>query len=258
MGTGNTGGDIYNYGSVYRKGEDTMNYPNAETYAKLYQKYLEHRPGKDLVELAGDVKGKTVWDLCCGSGEIGVHCAELGAKFVRCVDSGYFMTTPAMWGLRKHESTCESKINTLTIEAILKRQDLESPDVVFCRQAVNYWMNEGSVKALAEHMQPGSVLVFNTFNTCPSVIPNVKQYEMKTGEHTDLTYQVAFFVEVSWYVPETNKVHHVQIRNGMEPHTTEFDWIATDDFVRWLAPYFDIQRDNDGNTALYRCVRRAE
>ena len=106
-------------------------------------------------------------------------------------------------------------------------------------------------------MQPGSVLVFNTFNTCPSVIPHVKQYEMKTGEHTDLTYQVAFFVEVSWYVPETNKVHHVQIRNGMEPYTTEFDWISHNDFVKWLAPYFDAQGENDGNTALYKCVRRA-
>lgn len=229
-------------------------YPRAETYAKLYQKYLTHRPASELVDLAGDVKGKNVWDLCCGAGEMAILCAERGAKFVRCVDASFFMTSPALWALEKLKA--DYKINSQTIEQFLWRRDVECPDVVLCRQAVNYWMNEAMVKMLAEKMPSGSVFVFNTFNRQPDSKPNVRQYELSTGKSDSTTYEVAFFVETSWYVQETNKVHHIQVRSGMEPHVTEFNWIHPDDFYFWLSPYFDISCKNEGGTALYRCVRR--
>lgn len=233
-----------------------MKYPKAEIYEKLYQKYIDHRPPTELVDLVGDVSGKIVWDLCCGSGRMSVVCAERGAKSITCVDSEFFMTTPVFWGLEefRKKKGLDYRILTSPVSDFLKKES-ENPDVVLCRQGVNYWMNEGTVHDLAKRMGKGSVFVFNTFNTLPGLKPDVKEYELKIGDNGD-SYRVAFFVEVSWYIPETNKVSHVQIRNGMEPHFTSFDWITRKQFQDWLSPHFLIDCRDEGKTALYRCERK--
>ena len=139
-------------------------YPDAETYQKLYAKYLK-KPVSSLTDLAGDLKGKVVWDLCCGNGEIAMACFSAGASRVVAVDESPEMlrrlTTLDCCGMDDRlEVHCEA------VECfMMKRQGKGMlPDVIFCRQAINYWLDEFSAGLLRGTMKNGCQFIFNTFN----------------------------------------------------------------------------------------------
>lgn len=218
-------------------------YADIAAYNEMYARYLKNP--YELLDWAGDVKGKAVWDLCCGGGDLTRMAVERGASFVIAVDS-------CRWMLKTLREDKEAgglrnvSIEKMKIESFLPwaMATKTPPDVVMCRQAVNYWMTEHNVLSLAGCMKPGSVFVFNTFCECPTRKPMVKEYELD-GKN---------FVEVSWLVGK--QVLHVQIREGMPAHTTEFMWISPDDYFRMLSPYFDLLVKTRGKTALYHCTRR--
>ena len=62
------------------------------------------------------------------------------------------------------------------------------------------------------------------------------------------------YLEISYLVD--NKVCHIQIREGYEPHFTVFDWISKEQYIELLSPYFDIEIKDDGKSSLYKCKRR--
>jgi len=118
-------------------------------------------------------------------------------------------------------------------------------DIVACRQAINYWFNARSVALLASLVRSGGVFVFNTFNTRPSETPKIKQYHHKGVSFTEISY-----------VDPTNMVHHVQIREGMEPHVAKFQWIAPDSFDLFLGKYFKIEKTTRNRTDYYKCIKK--
>lgn len=217
-----------------------MNYPDTDRYRALYAKYLK-RPASAFLNLYnGDLKGKTVWDFCAGGGEISLACLEAGAAKVVAVEKSNNM-------LRRLRLSCPDglDIKRSSIEYFLMEQyNLQSPDVIFCRQGVNYWLSDSTMELLRRVMQPGSQFIFNTFNTKPSERPTVKTYD----------YEGYSFAEVSWLVGEM--VYHSQARNGMEPHSTQFKWIPKEEFLRILGEGYAIDIVEDGHTSLYRCTRK--
>ena len=222
-------------------------YPSNKTYEKLYAAYMKKRPPSELIDLAGDVNGKVVWDLCCGGGAVTVNCLERGAKKVVAVDSSMDMSKDLREQGLSYAMDGKLRVYTDDLRAwIPTHGDMDEPDVVICRQAVNYWMNEKSAADLAMYMPPDSVFVFNTFHGKPMRKPKVREYE-----HDD-----KWFIEVSWLVGDT--VHHIQVRDGMEPHVTSFQYLSPLDFDRILTPHFAIVVQRDGNTSLYRCVRKKD
>ena len=89
--------------------------------------------------------------------------------------------------------------------------------------------------------------IFNTFNTRPPTKPMVKEYDYE-GHH---------FVEVGWRISKTKMVHHIQVRDGMEPHETSFKWITPSQFRRILeSERFRVMVRVDGRTSIYVCTRK--
>ena len=221
-----------------------MSYPDVDTYQALYAKYLQ-RPVSALLDLAGDLKGKTVWDLCAGNGEISLACIKAGASKVIAVDSSADMLQ-RLDVVDKWMAPNTLEVKHISVERHLMRYQNRgaSPDVVFCRQGVNYWLDSVSANMLSNVMEAGSQFIFNTFNTAPSRSPTVKHYE----------YNGHNFVEVSWLVG--NMVYHTQVRDGMEPHATQFKWIPKEEIILDFENSFGIYIVEDGHTSLYRCTRK--
>ena len=219
-------------------------YPEGHLYEALYAKYIYKRPVAELVDKAGDINGKAVLDLCCGTGRILKTCVARGA-----VVTGIDSCPQMMEGLEKwlKENSPESNIYANNVESYLLYCSAHrvKHDVVFCRQAVNYWLDRETAVYLAKTVKPGGKFIFNTFGTKPGEVPVIKEYY----------YQQHHFVEASWRVGET--VHHVQIREGLPPHTTSFKWISPEGYVSMLGEYFDIEVSLDRSTAIYTCTRKA-
>lgn len=226
-----------------------MSYLPINQYNALYAKYLKHRSVGELVDIAGGIEGKVVWDLCCGGGEIADICFMRHAARVVAVDGSLDMIKE--FAARKFNPD-KVFCYIIDISTFLRAKDNEElvfevkdkPDVVFCRQAVNYWLNEHTMSSLAMRMPRGSVFVFNTFNMKPSDVPVMKSYSFDGYD----------FCEVSWLLG--NMVHHVQIRNGMDSHSTEFRWIDQEEYQAILGKWFDIEKRDDGHTSIYKCVRK--
>lgn len=218
-----------------------MRYPTWETYSALYAKYLSKRSVKELASLV-NISDKRVADLCGGSSRLGPYALKKGAKVVVVVDQSKEMLS----SLSKRDrliSFCGSIdcfLGCFSVEF-----GVEGFDIVFCRQAINYWFNRESVVLLANSIRAGGFFVFNTFNAKPSRKPTIKEYEFEGHQ----------FVEVS-QLGENDMVHHVQCRDGMSPHTTEFRWIAPEEFESLLGNFFELHVDEKGKTSIYLCRRK--
>lgn len=227
-------------------------YPEGHLYEALYAKYIHKRPVTDLVDRAGDIRGKRVLDICCGTGRLMKECIARGATVVG-VDASADMTASLCKWLK--ENAPQHFLHITNIGAFLMRvggeptPGLWTPrhDVVFCRQAVNYWLYAEYAALLARCIAPGGKFIFNTFSKEPSEVPVVKEYEFQEDK----------FVEVSWR--EADIVHHVQIREGLPPHTTKFRWIPPSKFKEMLSPhFFSIEVVSDGGTDIYICTRKED
>jgi 2-polyprenyl-3-methyl-5-hydroxy-6-metoxy-1,4-benzoquinol methylase len=211
-------------------------YPPGELYEALYAKYIYKRPASELVDKAGDLAGKKVLDLCCGTGILLKECINRGAS-VLGIDLSEDMT--AGWLIEKNSLRIADVRDYLV-------STTETWNVVFCRQAVNYWLDSTIAGQLAEKIKSGGKFIFNTFNRKPNAIPVFKEYDF--GGHR--------FIEISWLVE--NIVHHVQIREGLPPHTTSFKWISPHDFMVALSPHFKVESEHERNTTIYVCTKKEQ
>lgn len=213
----------------------SMPYPDHVTYRRLYARYFQGERTRQLLDLAGDLKGKRVVDLCGGGGRLAQAAMDRGAQ-VTLVDESQAMVSQAPGQI---ESIVRDAVTWLECFA----QD--GYDAMFCQQAVNYWLTSEAVDAVADALAPGGLFIFNTFNRQPSRAPSLKQYEMEDAK----------FVEASWLAGE-NSVEHVQMREGEPPHTTRFRWISPDDYAKWLSRRFDAREMRDGAASIWLCIRR--
>jgi len=218
-----------------------MSYLDRNTYEKLYARYVgdNARPISDLMQHAGDLTGKCVLDLCGGAGAIAVAAKKKGAAKVVLMDGDTNMSDSKM--LNRNGIECYYT----SVNSYLYNVPIFTPyDVVFCRQAVNYWLTEQNAEMIARKMNPGGLFIFNTFANEPSHIPTVKEY--KLDGHS--------FVEISWRCGST--VHHVQCRDGLPPHTTKFEYISPDEFISWLHPHFHIDVFTREKSVVYSCKKK--
>ncbi|MBE3084618.1 MAG: methyltransferase domain-containing protein [Bacteroidetes bacterium] len=221
----------------------------SQTYEILYARYLNPYRVVEMVDLAGDLKGKVVADLCCGGGRLTREILKRNPARVFSVDESLDMlennfklgditiisSVTAPWNTEEYKCAC-GKIEFALL-------DLKS-DVIFCQQAVNYWFNTLCVKLIKNALTPKGLFIFNTFHNKPSVTPTVKTYKMKHKEYT----------EISWLVGD--RVKHVQVVEGMDPHFTEFRWIPPKEFRdSFKKNGFKVTVIKSGGTDIYVCKK---
>lgn len=215
-------------------------YPSADIYRKLYRRFYEGRSTQDLLELGYPVRDTAVLDLCGGDGRLSIKALQYRAKSVVLVDQEKDMT------LGTHP---QIKVIISSVEEFLRIWQFGERDTyfdrVFCQQAVNYWLDESYASIINKLLTRDGVFVFNTFHNKPSEKPTAKAYEIDGLN----------FVEVSWLVDDI--VHHVQVREGMKSHTTEFRWLSPEYLMEMLSRYFNVEVKKDGNSSLYRCVKKS-
>jgi 2-polyprenyl-3-methyl-5-hydroxy-6-metoxy-1,4-benzoquinol methylase len=224
-----------------------VRYPHHETYEVLYGAYFKTRAPHELLAFAGDFTGKRVLDLCAGNCRAGIAAIEMGAREVIAVEQEDAMLPMQLpLGVSAFRGSVWAALNysRTEMEGLLD-SEWEPFGAVVCQQAINYWLKHGpaAIQILAALMEPGASFVFNTFNRKPPTKPMVKEY-MFDGRQ---------YVEMSWLVNGT--VHHVQIMEGHEPHTTCFDWISPAEFRKLLKPHFDVTEKRRGNTSIYCCTK---
>ena len=196
------------------------NYPSHETYKALYAKYHQGRGIDELLDLAEPLRGMHVLELCGGDGRMSLAAIERGAEKVVLTDKEKEMFPSLLEERPRIKVRVRDAENTLNDFRFWKW----TFDRIICRQAVNYWLYHRTAEVLPEVLNEGGIFAFNTFNQEPPREPMVKTYE----------YQGHHFVEVSWLVGDM--VHHVQVREGMEPHCTSFRWISPEEFRTLLEP----------------------
>ncbi len=215
-------------------------YPDYETYRALYARYYRGRDIGELLRLLDPLEGTRILDLCSGDGRLALIALADGAHEADIVDASPVMIPKDLLmhvRINVHVQEVSGALIALRREGI-------SFDRIGCRQAVNYWLDEVTAEQVAMSLKPGGIFAFNTFNQKPSTIPRALEYE----------YSGHQFAEVSWLVGDT--VLHVQVRDGMESHTTSFAWISPERFRNLLGPYFAITEERDGKTSLYRCEKK--
>lgn len=211
-----------------------MPYPDHGTYASLYARYLIGGRTEQLLDLAGDLKGKLVLDLCAGGGRLSRLAAARGA-IVTAIDE-----CPSML---QEIPEVVTKVNT--VEAWLQSYcGSEQYDTIFTQQAVNYWLTPELAFLVADSLKPQGAFIFNTFNQAPGFTPKVKQYSINGIE----------FTELSWRSDGTT-VEHVQIRQNEPPHTTRFKWIPPDAYKLWLSPFLNVREIIDGTSSIWICSK---
>lgn len=219
-------------------------YPDCETYKALYKRFYDGRRPEELLDLAGDLKGKVVLDLCAGDGRLSLDALLYGAKKVILIEQERKMlgkTTREVAG--KNPSSLNIYFGRLQDYLKVTKSSFNC-DIVFCQQGVNYWLDNWTALMIANILGKNGVFVFNTFSKKPPEIPIVKEYELEGKK----------FVEVSWLVGDI--VHHVQIREGMEPHTTAFRWLSTTELESILRPYFNFSIQFQNNTSIWCCSKK--
>lgn len=215
-------------------------YPDRETYKALYKRFYDGRGPEELIALAGSLEGKIVLDLCAGDGRLSLEAAKRGARKIVMVEEEQNMMSVEAWRCVKTETFFYKAgvwLNMFSTQNI-------NFDYAFCQQGVNYWLNEITARLVAYMLKQNGLFIFNTFSQKPSEKPLVKEYELDGKK----------FVETSWLVGDM--VHHVQIREGMAPHTTSFQWLSPEYLEKILSTHFSVEVKNDGPSALYRCSRK--
>lgn len=211
-----------------------MKYPRYDIYEKLYKRYFK-KGVNYLIEQANLKNDDKVLDLCGGN-------ARLTRELKRvCLDVTYLDQEKDM--IPDDLESSGIKVINKSVQDFLNTND-EKFDKVFCEQAVNYWLLHIDINKFSKIFNKDALFIFNTFSNKPSSIPMIKEYNLD-----EISY-----LEISYLVGES--VHHVQIREGFEPHFTTFDWISEEQYKKLLSPYFDIKIIDDGKSALYICRRK--
>jgi hypothetical protein len=225
-------------------------YCKKERYEALYGSYLRSDPN-ELLDAAGispdGWKHRKVLDLCGGNGRLSVAARQRGAD-VTMLDADFEMCDRTELNIKQGIKLFFDDVGH-ALRTRFGNMWLYYPpkfDVVFCQQAVNYWIWKPSLLDLVINMDKDGVFVFNTFNTLPSTVPTFREHDM--GDHME--YEAFCFAN--------GFVHHVQLREGYEPHKTSFRWIPPDEFDRMLVPHFEVERRTAGRTDIYVCRLKEE
>lgn len=216
-----------------------MSYPDHATYRALYAKYYDGRDVGELLNLLHPLAGMHILDICGGDGRMSLAALGGGARHAHLIDSTPEMIPETLFDHPGMSITVGDVAYTFAFNRMTKKFDR-----AVCRQAVNYWLDTGTAQMIAQALKRNGILVFNTFNEEPSEVPRVKEYEYD-GHH---------FAEISWRTGAV--VKHVQVRDGMAPHCTEFWWLSPESIRTMLEPYFHVGESRHGKTSLYRCVRK--
>lgn len=211
-----------------------MKYPKFDVYEKLYKRYF--KKGVDyLVDEGNIVANDKVLDLCGGNGRLTKELKKF-ANNVTYVDQEKDMIPDNLENLGV-------KVINMSIQDFLDNNK-EKYNKVFCEQAINYWLLHIDVLKFSEIFEKDGLFIFNTFSNKPSEKPMIKEYVIDNINYLEISYLV------------NNIVYHVQIREGFEPHFTEFDWISEEEYRKILEPYFDLEIKDNGKSALYICRRK--
>ena len=228
-----------------------MDYPDYKTYEILYAKYLQGNRTEQLLDLAGDLKGKVVADLCGGNGRLSRKAAEREPSKIYLVEE-----CGKMLGIE-----FSSKV-TFMIDDVLTfcyRLDhgcryYKKIDVSFCQQAINYWLTPEMVKELYHRTKKEGLFIFNTFRYKPSKIPVAKEYFLKGRKYVEISYFISqpFSKDINSF----SDVHHVQVCEGLEPHCTYFKWMSHSYIKNCLCGLFEIvEHIKDDKTSVYKCKK---
>ncbi len=211
-----------------------MKYPHYSVYEKLYKRFFD-KGVRYLIDEASVTNGDKVLDICGGNGRLTRELKKVCDK-VSYLDQEKDMIpsdlTPL--GIEVYNTSIE-KFVTEAKEKFTK---------VFCEQAINYWLLNIDIEKFSNIIEKGGKFVFNTFSSKPTSKPMIKEYEID-GIH---------YLEISYLVED--KVYHIQVCEGYEPHFTIFDWISEETYLKLLSPYFDIKIKDNGKSALYICERK--
>lgn len=205
----------------------------AEEYADLYPKYLKD-PGT-LLDFAGDITGKKILDLGGGGGRASLKALELGASSCTVVDISKSMT-------KNIPEPIKVIIRDLSDET--HKSILPISNIAICQGAINYWFNSVIVKVIYDSLHNDGLFIFNTFNTRPKEKSSIS-YEIDGQEYYEQTHCY-----------EDNSILHVQ-SNDNDFHVNQFWWFSREDYMKALAPYFEVQIETKGKTDIYICKRKS-
>lgn len=211
-----------------------MKYPKYYIYEKLYRRYF--LKGVDyFIKEANLTSHDKVLDICGGNGRLTKELIKFSDN-VSYLDKEKDMIPLDLeqLGIKVYNDSVENFIDT-TNEKYTK---------VFCEQAINYWLLNIDIKKFSSLSEKGGLFIFNTFSNKPSNKPMIKEYTLDDKSYLEISYLM------------DNKVQHIQVCEGYEPHFTIFDCISKAQYEKLLSPYFDIEIKDDGKSSLYICKRR--
>lgn len=211
-----------------------MKYPKYKDYEKMYKRYFDK--GVDyLINTTEINKNDKVLDLCGGNGRLTRRLKDL-CDDVSYVDQEKDMIPDTLTddGIKVYNYSIQDFVNISNVKY----------DKVFCQQAVNYWLLSIDVEKFSNIFKNGGLFIFNTFSKKPSTKATIKEYVIDDVNYLEISYLIS------------KEVNHIQIREGFEPHFTKFDWISEDEYKKILSPYFDIEIDDNGTSAIYVCRRK--
>lgn len=211
-----------------------MKYPKYYIYENLYKRYF--LKGVDyFIKEANLNSNDKILDICGGNGRLTKELIKYSNN-VSYLDKEKDMIPMDLenLGITIYNDSIENFINNIN----------EKYTKVFCEQAINYWLLNIDIKKFSDLFKKDGLFIFNTFSNKPSNKPMVKEYLLD-----DINY-----LEISYLID--NKVYHIQVCEGYEPHFTTFDWISKEQYLELLSPYFDVKIKDDGKSSLYICKRR--
>lgn len=208
-------------------------YPKYQTYEALYKRYFK-RDVKELIDLANISNNDKLLDLCGGNGRLTKELIKLSNNvFYLDQEKDMIHGELSLQGIKVYNCSIQDFIDTSS----------NKYNKVFCQQAINYWLLNIDLKKFSNIFEHDGIFIFNTFKNKPTEEPMIKQYIIDNVN----------FLEISYLI--NNKVHHIQIREGYEPHYTTFDWIDKETICDILNPYFKIEIIEDKATLIYKCKR---
>lgn len=211
-----------------------MKYPKYYIYKKIYKRYFL-KGVNYLIEEANIARTDKILDICGGNGRLTKELIKISDN-VSYIDKENDMIPVELkkLGIKVYNDSIENFINK-TNEKYTK---------VFCEQAINYWLLNVDIHKFSNLFEKDGLFIFNTFSNKPSTKPMIKEYILD-----DISY-----LEISYLVD--NKVNHIQVCEGYDPHFTVFDWISKEQYLKLLSPYFDIKIKETEKSALYICKRK--
>lgn len=216
-------------------------YPSKEVYYDLYKRFQSRDPYELVNYYQSPLDQKSILDVCAGNGRLSQSIVDKGHKsFIYLLDKEITM-------LPEIENSGFAGIYSMDVYNFIEEYYKDEKfDVIFCQQAINYWLKHVDIEKFSKMFKQKGQFIFNTFNKKPGTFssPTIKEYEIGNDK----------FLEISYI--ENKRVYHIQIMNNQKPHLTSFDWLSDKKINKLLSPYFDIKKYVDGTTSIYNCFVR--